>query len=87
MRHDVVILILLEKDVGGDQVAQTYYGMPLDGEKKKVRCHLINCILVHAKVLMVSVLIRYDSATSTICSRAQNRVQVDAPSKRACPKT
>ena len=29
-------------------------GMPLDGEKKKVRCHLINCILVHAKVAIVS---------------------------------
>ena len=85
MRHDVVILILLEKDVGGDQVAQTYYGMPLDGEKKKVRCHLINCILMHAKVI-VSDPIRNNSAT-IICSRAQNRVQVNAPSKRACPKT
>ena len=42
------------KDVGGDQVAQTCYGMPPDGEKKKVRCHLINCILVHAKVEIVS---------------------------------
>ena len=42
------------KDVGGDQVAQTCYGMPLDGEKKKVRRHLINCILVHAKVAIVS---------------------------------
>jgi len=35
-------------------VAQTSYGMPLDGEKKKVRCHLINCILMHAKVAIVS---------------------------------
>ena len=73
------------KDVGGDQVAQTSYGMPLDGEKKKVRCHLINCILMHAKVVIVSHPIRNNSAT--ICSRAQNRVQVNAPSKRACPKT
>ena len=24
------------------------YGMPLEGEKKKVRWHLINCILMHA---------------------------------------
>ena len=28
--------------------------MPLDGEKRKVRCHLINCILMHAKVAIVS---------------------------------
>ena len=42
------------KDVGGDQLSQTSYGMPLDGEKKKVRCHLSNCILVHAKVAIVS---------------------------------
>jgi len=35
-------------------VAQTSYGRPLDGEKKKVRCHLINCILMHAKVVIVS---------------------------------
>ena len=73
------------KEVGGDQLSQTCYGMPLDGEKKKVRCHLINCILMHAKVVIVSVPARNDSAT--ICSRAQNRVQVNAPSKRACPKT
>ena len=66
-------------------MAQTSYVMPLVGEKKKVRCHLINCILLHAKVVIVSVGIRYDSALT--CSRAQNRVQVDAPSKRACPKT
>ena len=69
-------------------MAQTSYGMPLDGEKKKVRSHLINCILMHAKVAIVSnkrVARRNNSAT--ICSRTQNRVQVDAPSKRACPKT
>ena len=59
--------------------------MPLDGEKKKVRWHLINCILMHAKVVIVSILIRNDSAP--VCSRAQNRVKVDAPSKRACPKS
>ena len=76
------------KNVAGDQLSQTSYGMPLDGEKKKVRCHLINCILVHAKVAIVSkkrVPARNNSATT--CSRAQNRVQVNAPSKRACPKT
>ena len=66
-------------------MAQTSYGMPLDGEKKKVRCHLINCILVHAKVVMISDGRRNNSAT--ICSRAQNCVKVNAPSKRACPKT
>ena len=42
------------KDLGEDQVAQTCYGMPLADEKKKVRCHLINCILMHAKVAIVS---------------------------------
>jgi len=57
----------------------------LDGEKKKVRCHLINCILMHAKVVVVSDPIRNNSAT--ICSRTQNRVQVNAPSRGACPKS
>ena len=66
-------------------MAQTSYGMPLDGEKKEVRCHLINCILMHAKVVIVSDPARNNSAT--ICFRAQNRVQVNAPSKRACQKT
>ena len=66
-------------------MAQICYGMPLDGEKTKVRSHLLNCILMHAKVVIVSVLIRYDSAP--ICATAQNRVKVDAPSKRACPRT
>ena len=76
------------KDVGGDQLSQTCYGMPLDGEKKKVRCHLINCILVHAKVAIVSKKrVAHENNSTTICSRAQNRVQVNAPSKRACPKT
>ena len=69
-------------------MAQTSYGMPLDGEKKKVRCHLINCILMHAKVAIVSKKrVANENNSATICSRAQNRVQVDAPSKRACPKT
>ena len=40
--------------MGGDQLSQTCYGMPLADEKKKVRCHLINCILMHAKVAIVS---------------------------------
>ena len=54
--------------------------MPLDGEKKNVRCHLINCILVHAKVAIVSKKrVAYENNSATICSRAQNRVQVDAP--------
>ena len=76
------------KDVGGDQLSQTSFGMSLDGEKKKVRCHLINCILVHAKVAIVSKKrVAYENNSATMCSRAQNRVQVDAPSKRACPKT
>ena len=76
------------KNVAGDQLSQTSYGMPLDGEKKKVRCHLINCILVHAKVAIVSKKrVANENNSATICSRAQNRVQVDAPSKRACPKT
>jgi len=66
-------------------VAQTSYGTPLVGEKKKVRWHLLNCILMHAKVVIVSDPIRKNSAT--MCSRAQNRVQVNAPSKRAWPKT
>jgi len=34
--------------LGGDQVAQTCYEMPLAGKKKKVRCHLINCILTNS---------------------------------------
>ena len=68
-----------------DQVAQTSYGTPLVGEKKKVRWHLLDCILIHAKVVIVSDPIRKNSAT--MCSRAQNRVQVNAPSKRAWPKT
>ena len=62
--------------------------MPLAGEKKKVRCHLLNCILMHAKVAIVSKKRVQDRNNSAlICSRAQNRVQVDAPSKRACPIT
>ena len=42
---------------------------------KASKQHLINCILMHAKVVIVSDGIRNNSAT--ICSRAQNRVQVD----------
>ena len=78
------------KDVAGDQLSQTSYGMPLDGEKEEKGevSSRINCILVHAKVAIVSKKrVANENNSATICSRAQNRVQVDAPSKRACPKT
>ena len=76
------------KDLGGDQVAQTCYGMPLGGEKKKVRCHLLNCILMHAKVAIVSGKRVQDKNNSApTCYRAQNCVKVDAPCERACPTT
>ena len=35
-------------------MVQTCYGMPLAGEKKKVRCQLLNCIVMHAKVAILS---------------------------------
>ena len=76
------------KDVGGDQVAQTCYGMPLAGEKKKVRCDLLNCILMHAKVAILSKKrVQDKNKSAPIWSRAQNRVKVDAPCERACPRT
>ena len=53
-----------------------------------VDCGTFAFAFAFAKVAIVSKKrVANENNSATICSRAQNRVQVDAPSKRASPKT